>query len=42
MLLRHLFCLNQMSLVGVVQRDTHKSKNKDDLMDWMETQDFPP
>jgi len=32
MLLRHLFCLNQMSLVGIVQRDNNKSKNKDDLM----------
>jgi hypothetical protein len=26
MLLRHLFCLNQMSLVGAVQRDINKSK----------------
>jgi hypothetical protein len=29
MLLRHLFCLNQMSLVGVVQRDINKPKNKE-------------
>ena len=32
MLLRHLFCLNQMSRLGIVQRDNNKSKNKDDLM----------
>ena len=32
MLMGHLLCLNQMSLVGVVQRDTPQTHMEDDLI----------